>query len=520
MCSFVGTCSVLLWAALLLRAASAHSFLLAPNPDWTVHDRPECRMGGTDGYTEDCGGPCGTDRNFFNPDKQPVTFSRGQYVNMQWAKNNHFSGFVRFTLVPKNSRMDFSSHDQFAFRYACWEAGKTHCSSGEFCGTDMEGIKYTANVQIPPVYPDGEYVLGWSWYGGSKYFPSEELQNNYGISSDPGHRSEYGDYFSCTNIRIQGGTPVQDQYKPIFETGQSDRTGDTGGTCASAVNKLGMCAVEPCGPRYPVSNMVPEPFDGKSPPAIKASDLGYSGGNNDQGSSNTDQSNGTTVPPSSTTSSSSTSTEPSTQTTSESTTSSNTQSTTSSAPPATSTNSNSPNGSNQDSQSSSESTSSSESSNQNEESTTAPSSTTSSNTQNSNSNGASSPPDFTSLDFINSNDQSVLYSTITDSGSEVTLLVKDIVGQFSLRANTVGSVREVRFLAKLKNNQATVLDRTEVKAPYFIAGDNNGNGVANAWQNAPVDNWIDLSLTLTSTDGNQKSKQVYLYFDTTGPGRR
>ena len=99
-------------------------------------------------------------------------------------------------------------------------------------------------------------------------------------------------------------------------------------------------------------------------------------------------------------------------------------------------------------------------------------------------------------------------------------MVKDIIGQFSLRANTVGSIREVRFLAKLKNNQAMVLDHTEVTAPYFIAGDNNGNGVANAWQNAPVDNWIDLSLTLTSTDGNQKSKQIYLYFDTTGPGRR
>jgi hypothetical protein len=178
--------------------------------------------------------------------------------------------------------MDFGSHNKFAFRYACWEAGATPCN-GEYCGTDLHGIKYTADVQIPPVYPDGDYVLGWSWYGGSRYFNSSELQYR-GINAPEGHRTEYGDYYSCANIRIQGGQFDPSPFTPIFDPAQAGRSG----TCASAANKLGICPVEPCNGLNPVLDMVPEPFSGGNSPApILASDLGYSGNAATQGPSST-----------------------------------------------------------------------------------------------------------------------------------------------------------------------------------------------------------------------------------------
>jgi hypothetical protein len=486
MCSRGGGISLLLWSALVLHA-SAHSFLLAPKGDWTDYNQPECRMGGTNGYARNCWGPCGVDGNFFNPDQQPVTYSRGQYVNMQWAKNNHFSGFVRFTLVPKRSRMDFSKHEKFAFRYACWEAGKAPCGSGEFCGTDMEGFKYTANVQIPPVYPDGEYVLGWSWYGGSKFFPSNELKSSYGIDGESGHRSEYGDYFSCANVRIQGGMAVQDEYKPIFETGQADRTGNDGGTCASAVNKLDKCKTEPCSAKYPVTNRVPAEFDGRSPPPIKSSDLRRNVQGSGKLGSKATPSIGPTPQPNSTNTSTSApeaNDEPSVTSTPNSPAGSSAQ-----------------NGDNQGSSSQ----------NGNNPGSSSP---------NGGNHSSSPPTDFVSFDFISTNNQSVIYSTNADSGAYVTLMVKNMNEHISLRANTTGSVRDVQFIAKLKNNQAEVLNHKEDTPPFFIAGDENGNGIANAWQNVPVDNWIDISVTVTSTSGNQKSKELYLYLDTSQSRRR
>jgi hypothetical protein len=420
-CKTVFPCFLIIFA--LMKQATGHSFLLAPKPDWTNYAQPECRRGGTDGAVqENCYGPCGTAQYFFDPNQQATTVTRGQVLNMQWGKNNHFNGFVRFTLVPKSQRMDFGSHDKFAFRYACWEAGSTPCSPGEYCGTDLQGIKYTADVQIPSVYPDGDYVLGWSWYGGTRYYNNEEMQKN-GISAQPGHRSEYGDYYSCANIKIQGGAPVESQYTPVFYPAQAGRDG----TCASAVSALGVCPVEPCTPKYPVADMVPEPFNGKSPSPILSTDLGYSS-----------NAGGQNAGPSQTAS------------------------------------------------------------------PTTPASTSAS--------GAPPSVDITRYTFINTDDQSEIYSVGSDSTS-VRLNAAKFTQKLSIRADATGSIASVRFLAQLSNDKRTLSDHTEYQPPYFIKGDENGNGIANPWQEAAQDNMMSILVTVTGTDGGQKTKELSLYLD-------
>lgn len=257
------------------KESDCHSFLTNPPADWTNANRPECRVGGPDdipGLTPlNCPGPCGTgnvEANggvFFNPNSPSTTLRRGETVYMKWTRNNHQSGFVRFTLVPKSDRMSKGIHDKFAFQFACWEAGLTSCSPGESCGTDQEGKRFQTPVEIPRVFPDGEYVLGWSWYGGTRY-------------RDGGPKAEYGDYYSCANIIIKGSMDANgrttndgpiDQFVPVFKSGLADGKS----SCFSAVNQLGVCPSEPCYARYPGQDRVPAQFENGLPPAILRNDI-------------------------------------------------------------------------------------------------------------------------------------------------------------------------------------------------------------------------------------------------------
>lgn len=264
----------------LVGCARAHSFLIEPTADWTNNGQPECRIGKPDGPEFDhfeamnCPGPCGETgvirggAEFFSESKGHTKLSRGQKLYMKWTKNNHQNGFVRFTLVPKSERMNKDAHNRFAFHYACWEAGEVGCEHGDECGTDEKNMRYQTEVEIPRIFPDGEYILGWSWYGGSKYIDGSE-------------KAEYGDYWSCSNIEIHGGIDGngawQDdknheaEYTPVFEPGLNDKSKTQ---CKSAVNALGVCATEPCYARYEASWQVPAGFEnGNTPPPVKAADV-------------------------------------------------------------------------------------------------------------------------------------------------------------------------------------------------------------------------------------------------------
>lgn len=215
----------------LAPCAKTHSHLANPLPT----RRLDCRAG--NGRPRDCYGPCPPLNNYgaptgISPSHPAEIWRRGQTRMISWHRNNHGkgeSGFVRFTLVPIKKMMDKSAHARFTFQISCWDSGLHSCKSRSkhVCGNDAEGKAYKVPVVVPSAYPDGVYVFGWAWYGGGDYKG----------------RSFFGDYYSCSFIRMQGGLPVTSSSKPVFVPGINSRFRDG---CLASTNRLGRCAREPC----------------------------------------------------------------------------------------------------------------------------------------------------------------------------------------------------------------------------------------------------------------------------------
>lgn len=213
-----------------LPTTRGHSYLLVPRADWHNENRPHCRRGGPEqNPVDDCRGPCiSADSWFYNKTAATTTWRRGQHVLIMWTRNTHQNGFVRLTLVPREHRMSFVAHERGTFQYSCWDIHKRPCDPKRMsCGTDT--FLYQTSAIVPYV-PDGDYVLGWSWFGG------------YGVSADGTHRYNFGDYWSCANIRVAGGKSVVSKKNslPTFVPGNSR------GACSATTNKLHQCRVEPC----------------------------------------------------------------------------------------------------------------------------------------------------------------------------------------------------------------------------------------------------------------------------------
>jgi len=233
---------------LQVRETTGHSFMLSPKGDYKSYNKPECRIGGPPHAPDDnCPGPCIRKTSFqYDKNEEPTQYKRGQVVSMVWARNNHQGGFVRFSLVPKRDRMRKKVHDRMTFRYACFDSDIHKCKAAE-CGTDKESRAQRTNVEIPTCYPDGEYILGWAWYGGTL-----------------GTKSIYGDYYGCSSVVIRGG-PTTSSYKPKFVPGEN-LDGST--TCPAATNRLGQCPREPCD-GHVRKDRLPYQFDeNRAPPRI------------------------------------------------------------------------------------------------------------------------------------------------------------------------------------------------------------------------------------------------------------
>ncbi|KAI0559558.1 lysophospholipase [Gracilaria domingensis] len=209
-----------------------------------------CRIGGTGGFIGNCPGPCpnynlAADADPSNP---TVIFQRGGYHKVVWSRNNHEGGFVRWTLVPLNKKDSKDWHSKMAFHYNCWNVGRFNCNDFDFhrdCNYDRQNEAYAKMLYIPPVFPDGDYVLGWTWYGGGVGF---------------GH---FGDYYDCAYVRVSGGEQVRDSYVPEFSAGGGSEYEDG---CEATVDDLGICWKEPCLPMRKTEKRVPAPFKGGKTP--------------------------------------------------------------------------------------------------------------------------------------------------------------------------------------------------------------------------------------------------------------
>lgn len=146
----------------------------------------------------------------------------------------------RLSLVPLKRRFSSWAHDKNAFLYSCWDAGMVNCPSrsSHACGTDQRGKRYQQWVRLPTVFPDGDYYLGYTWWGGSW---------------------QQGDYYSCARIRVRGGQ-LTASHQPAFT--RSSR----GGKCWSSATKIGQCRHEPCFRK--MAWRTPAAFDRRKPKRI------------------------------------------------------------------------------------------------------------------------------------------------------------------------------------------------------------------------------------------------------------
>lgn len=234
---------------------TSHSHLAYPRPT----RRLDCRIGNR--RERSCPGPCPPLDTYgqptgYTPNRPAATWRRGESRNVRWHRNNHGngeSGFVRLTLVPVSSMMDKHAHYKHTFQISCWSAGLQRCPSRNVyeCGNDVEGKAYQVGITVPTSYPDGVYVFGWAWYGGGDFR----------------YRSFFGDYYSCSFVRISGGAPVAQVWRPRFVAGANQPYSDS---CLSSTNRIGACPREPCN-----IGRVHRTRPVNLPGAIYARDLGY-----------------------------------------------------------------------------------------------------------------------------------------------------------------------------------------------------------------------------------------------------
>ncbi|TMW61434.1 hypothetical protein Poli38472_012625 [Pythium oligandrum] len=119
-------------------------------------------------------------------------YKAGQEIDVEWSRNNHLGGFIRYSMVPKGQD-NKANFDKNAFFYTCRE---TNCSlkqcKDKWCGDDAGSkdhqIKCRTKIKLPDYLPAGDYVLQWTWHAaGSSY-------GNVGWNT--------GNYKTCADIRL------------------------------------------------------------------------------------------------------------------------------------------------------------------------------------------------------------------------------------------------------------------------------------------------------------------------------
>lgn len=231
-----------------------------------------------------CPGPCdltaieGRYANYYSPDTPAAVYARGQRVQIKYQRNNHGpGGFVRHTLVPPSEMMSKAAHARNAFSYSCFGATPVRAGGSEIgedkwgfslVGNDgSKGIEagyYVSTVTIPDVVPDGKYVLGWVWYGGTGGPVS-----NGPYTEEPYWKGFFGDYWSCSFVEVRGGNPLAAEFTPVFDN-DMDRWSDVG--CRAGNDAPGVCNDEPC--HTVAEYQAPREFKGGAPAPLTPENFG------------------------------------------------------------------------------------------------------------------------------------------------------------------------------------------------------------------------------------------------------
>lgn len=234
--------------AALLQLTAAHNWLTKPLAYNRVYRARDCKGRQC---TDAC--PSKWARGMNNSREEPAeVWRRGDRVDITWNRNNHHGGMFRLTLVPVDRMWDREWHARMTLLHGCWETGAYKCNpEKEDCGTDKESVSFRRRIRVPSVFPDGDYVVGYVWYGGL-YFDSR--------------RGFFPDFYSCSHVRIQGGKKVGGVFQPYFQAGKGPKVKN--GRCRTSADQIGQCERTGC-PKKKSFRGIPRNFrKGRKPKPI------------------------------------------------------------------------------------------------------------------------------------------------------------------------------------------------------------------------------------------------------------
>jgi len=174
-----------------------------------------------------CLGPCDAP---LNQAKTPaVTIARGGNINVQWPRNNHAGGFIRFAWAQTSGSDSHTNFDSNVQEIHCHEIGgcgpddASNPNGGDSGPADGSTRACQTTIKVPLHLADGTWTLQWAWFGGA---------------------FALGDYYSCIDYKIQGG-PSASKSDAVFFGGDFSYPGQN--KCKFFnTDRLHACVNEPC----------------------------------------------------------------------------------------------------------------------------------------------------------------------------------------------------------------------------------------------------------------------------------
>jgi len=200
----------------------AHSYVTSPT------SRSNQKQSNTGCRGPACLGPC--DAPLSQARTPAVTIARGASINVQWPRNNHAGGFIRLAWARTDGSDIHANFDAGVQQISCHESGCKSDDPSTPNGGDSNPADGSKNpcrttIQVPSHLTDGKWTLQWAWYGGA---------------------FALGDYYSCVDYVISGGSAVAAQKAAVFLPGDATYAASQGKCKFFNTDRLHKCVNEPC----------------------------------------------------------------------------------------------------------------------------------------------------------------------------------------------------------------------------------------------------------------------------------
>lgn len=217
--------------ALCISYVIGHSYVTSPTT------RSNQKSSNTGCRGPNCLGPCDVPKN--QARTPAVTVARGASINVQWPRNNHAGGFIRFAWAKSAESDSHASFDAGVQEIHCHEVGGcrpddiSQPNGGDSGPADGSSRACQVSINVPLHLTDGEWTLQWAWFGGA---------------------FALGDYYSCIDYVVKGGQSAS-QSEALFYGGDFTYPGQD--KCKFFnTDRLHTCVNEPCN--NPVYTMYQE----------------------------------------------------------------------------------------------------------------------------------------------------------------------------------------------------------------------------------------------------------------------